>query len=202
MRPGDPCSACIDGTMRVYSVHRSAGTNRAVRYLRCSVCGSTGKQQVAQEKLRVVARRVANASGEKVAIGVILPTSVEGTLPQFGTLRERDSSMSEFMITLPKLAAKLEVDEPTLLRFVRDGVVPQPVIIGGFARFRADELRSWAEAGCPQCEPCGHRVLNRVRRAMIDEGDIAFEASMQRLSVMLDNATPAMLARVESLLND
>ena len=101
--------------------------------------------------------------------------------------------MSDFMVSLPKLAAQMEVDESALLRLVRDGDIPAPAIIGGAVRFDPLRLAQWRADGCPKGEPCGHRVLNAVRRALLDESDEHNAVQMARLSKLLDNATPEML---------
>ena len=105
--------------------------------------------------------------------------------------------MTDFMVSLPKLAADLEVDESALLRFVRDGVCPPPIIVGGLARFNADELRAWRNCGCPAGEPVGHRRLHAIRRAMMDEADERFATVSARLSDLLDNATPEVLRQLD-----
>ena len=52
MRSGDPCPTCPEcpGTMNVYRSRRRGAS--VVRYLRCSVCGLTGKQVLASEDVR------------------------------------------------------------------------------------------------------------------------------------------------------
>ena len=47
------------------------------------------------------------------------------------------------------LAHALDVSVPTIWRRTADGKLPRPVRLGGAVRWRADEVRRWLDAGCP-----------------------------------------------------
>ena len=110
--------------------------------------------------------------------------------------------MDAFLWTIDTTAERCQVDTPTLLRLVRDGDIPQPVIIGGLVRFNAFDLERWRSSGCPKSDPPAPRQMLAIRRAMIHEGDDQFFAACNRLSAQLDTADAATLARVEQLLSD
>ena len=53
------------------------------------------------------------------------------------------------LINIRGLASLLALSVPTLRRRDAAGQIPRPVRIAGAVRWRADEVRRWVEAGCP-----------------------------------------------------
>ena len=56
-----------------------------------------------------------------------------------------------------------KVDDSTLLRFIRDGLVPHPVTIGGCIRWTGAAIKAWMDTGCPKCEPPMANAFRRIR---------------------------------------
>jgi hypothetical protein len=109
--------------------------------------------------------------------------------------------MTEFLISLPTLAARMELDEPSLLRWIRDGLCPSPILAGGCVRFDCDVLASWRAAGCPACEPPTGADMRRIRVALVAEADERFQAAGRRFDAEFATASPAALARFDELCN-
>lgn len=53
------------------------------------------------------------------------------------------------LLTAKRASAACSFSVATWYRRVSDGTAPAPVRIGAAVRWRADELRAWTEAGCP-----------------------------------------------------
>jgi hypothetical protein len=64
--------------------------------------------------------------------------------------------------TLDRTCNEFAVDRSTLLRWIRDGIVPCPRILDGFVRFAEEDLYEWVRDGCPTSEPSG-LLFSKVR---------------------------------------
>jgi hypothetical protein len=107
--------------------------------------------------------------------------------------------MTEFLISLPTLAARMELDEPSLLRWIRDGLCPSPILAGGCVRFDVDVLASWRAAGCPAVAPPSGSDMRRIRVALVTESTERFDAAGRRFDADFDAASPAVRARFDEL---
>ncbi len=73
-------------------------------------------------------------------------------------------------LNLPDMTAMLQVDAPTALRLLETGMIPTPVLIGGeLARWRADDVSTWWESGCPASPPPTRRQMIHIRSAFFDD---------------------------------
>jgi len=56
------------------------------------------------------------------------------------------------LLSAQTLAKRLGVSVRTLWRLRSSGKLPQPVRLGGAVRWRAGEIHSWIQAGCPNAK--------------------------------------------------
>ena len=64
--------------------------------------------------------------------------------------------------TLDKTCQQFTIDRPTMLRWIRDGIIPMPRILDGFVRFAEVDLDEWIRNGCPASDP-DPVLFNKVR---------------------------------------
>ena len=58
----------------------------------------------------------------------------------------------------------LHTDGETLARFVRDGVMPTPVVIGGvIVRWATATILEWVAAGLPPCDPPSSETMEQIQ---------------------------------------
>ena len=65
----------------------------------------------------------------------------------------------------------LESDWQTARDWIEYGVMPKPLIVGGFLRWRQFDLDAWTKSGCPQsaelsekeCEPFWNALLAELK---------------------------------------
>ena len=65
----------------------------------------------------------------------------------------------------------LESDWQTTRDWIEFGILPMPIIVGGFLRWRQSDLDAWMQAGCPQsaalseaaCEPLWDALLAELK---------------------------------------
>lgn len=57
------------------------------------------------------------------------------------------------LLTVEQVAELLQVSTRTVWRLRGSERIPKPVVFGGSLRWRADELQTWIEAGCPEWQP-------------------------------------------------
>ncbi len=73
-------------------------------------------------------------------------------------------------LNLPDMAAMLQIDEPTTLRLLETGMIPSPTSIGGeLARWRADDVSTWWQSGCPASPPPTRRQMLDIRSAFFND---------------------------------
>jgi excisionase family DNA binding protein len=53
------------------------------------------------------------------------------------------------LIDAREVASQLGLSERSVWRFARTGRMPRSMAIGRARRWRADEVRAWIDAGCP-----------------------------------------------------
>ena len=59
------------------------------------------------------------------------------------------------LIDAQEVARRLDLSERTVWRLVAAGKLPNPISIGDKSkRWRANDIRSWVAAGCPDCITC------------------------------------------------
>ncbi|NLE39635.1 MAG: hypothetical protein GX621_16575 [Pirellulaceae bacterium] len=96
------------------------------------------------------------------------------------------------LLTLKTLCRRLEIDEPTALRFTEQGVLPPPAVLGGrVIRWSTAVVERWAAAGCPSCTPPSERDFIDWRVFL------ATEAAERELAAGLVR-TPEKIARDEA----
>ncbi len=54
------------------------------------------------------------------------------------------------LLTVEQVAELLQVSTRTVWRLRSAAKIPEPLIFGGSLRWRAAELRTWIDDGCPQ----------------------------------------------------
>lgn len=54
------------------------------------------------------------------------------------------------MLTADEIARVVNCSPRTVHRLADDGVIPQPVRIGGMLRWRRPDIEGWIERGCPR----------------------------------------------------
>lgn len=54
------------------------------------------------------------------------------------------------LLTAAQVAAVLQISTRTLWRLLSGRKVPEPVRLGGAVRWRAEDIKNWIAAGCPQ----------------------------------------------------
>jgi len=54
------------------------------------------------------------------------------------------------MLTAEEIARLVNCSPRTVHRLADEGVIPQPVRIGGMLRWRQPEIKQWIDAGCPK----------------------------------------------------
>lgn len=59
------------------------------------------------------------------------------------------TDQTTLLIDADEVARQLGVCERCVWRFASTGKMPRPVRIGRSSRWRAEEVRAWVEAGCP-----------------------------------------------------
>jgi hypothetical protein len=64
--------------------------------------------------------------------------------------------------TLDRTCQEFGIDRPTLLRWIRDGIIPCPRILDGFVRFAEEDLFDWVRNGLPTSETSG-LLFSKVR---------------------------------------
>ena len=77
--------------------------------------------------------------------------------------------MDNILLDLKQAAATLAVDESTLLRWVRDGVCPPPMLVSGLPRWAPETLQRWAIGGCVAGQPLHHRVNLQIRKGHLED---------------------------------
>ncbi|MCL4205753.1 MAG: hypothetical protein KJ000_24995 [Pirellulaceae bacterium] len=73
------------------------------------------------------------------------------------------------LLSIDTVAERCQVDVPTVLRWIRDGDIPAPCIVGGLARWTSGGFDTWAASGCPKCDPPGYCDFERVRLAYSED---------------------------------
>ena len=68
------------------------------------------------------------------------------------------------------IQATLGTDVPTVLRFIRGGIMPRPMRIGlCLVRWEAEKVIEWVQDGCPACDPPGSHEFTEIRDNLICE---------------------------------
>ena len=72
-----------------------------------------------------------------------------------------------FLSSIDTMAERSETDTPTVLRWIRDGDCPPPILVGGLPRFDPPTLNAWLAAGCPKGDPLEASQFIMIRAARI-----------------------------------
>ena len=92
--------------------------------------------------------------------------------------------MDPILLDLKQAAATLAVDESTLLRWVRDGVCPPPMIVSGLPRWHRETLDRWAAGGCVTGEPPHHFIMHAARRGNMEDMGRRFDESIDKIRIL------------------
>ena len=68
-----------------------------------------------------------------------------------------------------QVATDCMIDQPTLWRWVRDGIIPRPFMLDGLVRWAGPSLETWAALACPSGPPFHAKQLTALRRAWLRE---------------------------------
>jgi len=98
--------------------------------------------------------------------------------------------------TIDRICQEFGIDRPTLLRWVRDGIIPCPRILDGFVRFAEGDIAEWIENGCPACEPAAGFDYMRLR-ILIE--DVANSAARLDADPVCENEGPELAHRGREL---
>lgn len=90
------------------------------------------------------------------------------------------TSQLDMTISIAQVAAGNSVDVPTVLRWIEEGTIPTPSIVGGFARWPAETLTNWVAASFPKSEPPTFCKFERIRLAYTED-------SMLQLATLIAN---------------
>ncbi len=74
-----------------------------------------------------------------------------------------------FLLDLKQVAEGCSVDESTWLRWVQNGIAPEPTLVDGLPRWVPATLERWAAAGCPTGEPLHHSTMYRIRKGWFED---------------------------------
>lgn len=64
---------------------------------------------------------------------------------------DRPTAPACLLLDVKETAELLNASPRTVYRLSDAGRMPRPVKIGALVRWRADEIRRWIDAGCPNC---------------------------------------------------
>ena len=73
------------------------------------------------------------------------------------------------LLSIKQVAALCGVNWPKIRDWFDWGVIPAPVIVGGFARWRRSDLDAWQNAGCPQAASPLENLSDQVAEAILAE---------------------------------
>jgi len=77
--------------------------------------------------------------------------------------------MSSLLVGFRTVAETAETDISTILRWVRDGDMPAPMLVGGLPRWNPDVLYAWRSEQCPKCDPPTRSEFHRIRVCWLDD---------------------------------
>jgi hypothetical protein len=83
-----------------------------------------------------------------------------------GVGKHEVAPMTILLSSLWQLDSKLSADWHQCQEWAQDGVLPRPVYVGEYARWRASDIDAWLSAGCPTTQP------------MTDDEDLEFLAAL------------------------
>lgn len=160
MRSGDPCERCVAGVMLAYKTRRLRSSEFSTRYLKCDRCGTTGQEVVAQAGQR---RRPKSVTS-------LVTTAPEAAIPR-GRMKplDRHSKEPAMLLDVQRVAEQVGTDRATIFRWIRDGIMPAPIDVGGLVRWPAAVLERWAAEGCATSDPPTEARFVRLRVLCIEE---------------------------------
>ena len=84
------------------------------------------------------------------------------------------------LLCIDEVARRSDTDPSTILRWLRQGLIPPPVFLGEFMRWSEPGLAEWLRAGCPKCErPRTIVPFLRAQLAEVEHTDQKREASRE-----------------------
>ena len=146
--------------MRPYCTKRLRAGDRSKRYLACSAgCGFHGVEIIlaAPKQKRKSRTKLVSAAAE------LSPTPA--IIPPFKTRREA----SDMLVSIDQAARRCDTDRWTILRWILEGIIPTPSLIGGRVRWRETDLQAWLDGNCQRVLPPAGRDMIRLRRADLRE---------------------------------
>lgn len=109
---------------------------------------------------------------------------------------------ASFLVGIASVAARSEVDIETVLRWIGNGSIPQPVLVGGLPRWNPDSLDAWRSSGCPKCQPPAEREMRRIRLGWCDDDKARIDGILAKVDAAMESGSlsPQTVAEVERLL--
>jgi len=180
MRSLDKCPRCHVGYMRTQTTRRTKFGCR-IRYLRCSepTCSFTGTERIPGEprprpkkrsKLEPNRPRMVRSRAAKDRASAMMKANCHA-----GADNREDRTM---LTSIFQVAKRCGIDWQTARDWVQFGILPAPIIVGGFLRWRQADLDRWLEDGCqkswelsdPDCEPFWDALLTELRQNSESKG--------------------------------
>jgi hypothetical protein len=178
MRSLDRCLTCGEGFMEGKNgTKKTSNPAWKVRYLRCDVCGATGKQRIPAgipRRKRELVPLLGTQRGKRPGFDVVKTAdavTLKAERHHAAADVRKDGRTMLFSIFEVTKNVGLGSDWQTTRDWIEFGVIPPPIIVGGFLRFRQSDLDAWLAAGCPQsaivpeadCEPFWDALLAELK---------------------------------------
>ena len=169
MRMFDKCPKCHDGRLVSQGTkrckQRDRGEVKRMRYLKCDTCGHTGKEMISgsmQPRRRRGFPTVGTTERDLAKTGFTIETSCHAVADS----KTKDNAM---MYSIFKVAQRCSTDWQTIRDWLEEGVMPSPIIVGGWLRWRQSDLDAWVLNGCPRSAALSEKECSPLWDALLAE---------------------------------
>ena len=181
MTSGDPCPKCETGRMLTDCTRQIKKGTAAIRYLQCrrpdgSTCGARGKQRISRIPPRAARReRITFLVQRSEPFGRKRRNrdKSRGTIESMNSVHLVNEGSMPDLLPIEQVAIFCGTTWSTVRDWFDWGVLPAPLLIGGFARWRRVDLESWLKAGCPQTSSPSEDFSDQVAQALLLEFQVA-----------------------------